>query len=67
MSDTHHPSALEDYLFDLRGYLVLKNAVDAKHVAIRSTASLAARESPQRRNAAGASDRSKRIARCLPA
>ena len=28
MSDTQTPSALDDFLFDLRGYLILKNAVE---------------------------------------
>lgn len=27
------PTAMDDYLFDLRGYLILRNAVDAEHVA----------------------------------
>lgn len=27
------PTAMDDFLFDLRGYLVLKNAVDTSHVA----------------------------------
>jgi ectoine hydroxylase-related dioxygenase (phytanoyl-CoA dioxygenase family) len=27
------PSAIDDYLFDLRGYLILKEAVDAGHIA----------------------------------
>lgn len=27
------PTPMDDYLFDLRGYLVLKNAVDADHIA----------------------------------
>ena len=27
------PTEMEEYLFDLRGYIVLKNAVDAEHLA----------------------------------
>lgn len=27
------PMAMDDYLFDLRGYLILRNAVDAGHIA----------------------------------
>ena len=27
------PTAMEEYLFDLRGYLILEGAVDADHVA----------------------------------
>ena len=27
------PTAMDDYLFDLRGYLILRNAVDADHIA----------------------------------
>ena len=27
------PTALEEYLFDLRGYLNLENAIDRAHVA----------------------------------
>ena len=26
------PTEMEEYLFDLRGYIVLKNAVDAEHL-----------------------------------
>ena len=26
------PTKMEEYLFDLRGYIVLKNAVDAEHL-----------------------------------
>jgi ectoine hydroxylase-related dioxygenase (phytanoyl-CoA dioxygenase family) len=31
------PTAMDDYLFDLRGYLVLKNAVDAEHITALNT------------------------------
>jgi len=30
--ETRNPSAMDDYLFDLRGYLILRNVVDAEHI-----------------------------------
>lgn len=33
MTDIRQPTQMEDYLFDLRGYLVLKDAVSPDHVA----------------------------------
>jgi hypothetical protein len=31
--EMRHPTPMDDYLFDLRGYLVLEQAVDARHIA----------------------------------
>lgn len=31
---SHQPSAMDDYLFDLRGYLILKQVVDSEHISV---------------------------------
>ena len=37
-SEAAKTTDLEDYLFDLRGYLLLENAVDADHIQQLNTA-----------------------------